>query len=424
MDDPRRLALAETLAVRYPAEPAGHLLLGQARLWGGDFSGAIRQFRQVVAMDSAGLRGAHAGCRACDALWDLGTAYTLADSLGAAERVAREWARAQPRSSQPWIALGYALEAAGRYAEALAAVDSATARQPGDLGIDIRTGVLLRAGDFEAYEQLTRELFRVGGPEAKKQLLWSLALGLRTQGRMEEALKAARQLVRLSGQPLASPVEVTMNRVAEAQALFDAGRAREAAALFEEIASVDIAAESTARNARHRAWNLTHAADAYALLGDTARLRALADSVERLGARSAFARDQRLHHHIRGLRLRLQGHSAEAVTEFRRALFSPVSGNTRTNLELARALLEDRRPAEAVPVLEAALRGPVGASGYYVTRTELHELLARALEEAGRVEEAVPHHRWVEGAWRRGEGEFRLRAEAASRRIGMDPPAR
>lgn len=412
MDDPRRLALAETLAVRYPAEPAGHHLLGQARLWGGDFLGAIPHLERVIAMDSAGLTGARAACRACDALWDLGMAYTFADSFDTAERVAREWTRAQPGSSHPWIALAYVLEATDRHAEALAAVDSATVRQPGYQGMDIRTGALLRAGDFEEFERLTREIFRVGGPQTKQEVLWSMVLGYRTQGRMTESLAAARELVRYSSLPPNPPAVLVLNRAAEAQTLFEMGRAEEAATLFEASAAVDIASGSTARNARHRAWMLTHAAEAYAVLGDTVRLRILAGSVERLGAQSAYARDQRLHHHIRGLLFRVEGRLEEAEEAFRHALFSPISGYSRTNYELARTLLELGRPEDAVPVLEAALRGPVGASGYYLTRTELHELLGHALEEAGRVEEAAVHYDWARAAWSRGDPEFRRRAAA------------
>jgi TolB-like protein len=36
-EDPARIAIAETLAIRYPTEPDGHLLLGRSLLWGGDF---------------------------------------------------------------------------------------------------------------------------------------------------------------------------------------------------------------------------------------------------------------------------------------------------------------------------------------------------------------------------------------------------
>lgn len=422
-DDPRRLAIAETLAVRYPAEPAGHLFLGQARLWSGDFLGAIPYLRSVITMDSIGLRNAGTGCAACDAFWDLGTAYGMVDSLGVAQRVAREWIERQPQSATPWIALAFALDAEGRYDEALAAVDSATARQPGNRYIDVRSSILIRAAAFDELEEMFRELLRSGGQETRATALWSLALAQRTQGRPREALNTVQQLYGLAAHRSEVPADLAFYQAAEAQALLEAGFAQEAAALFEGAADVEIVDHSRARNARHRAWLLTHAATAYAELGNTARLTALADSVEYLGGLSAYGRDQRLHHHIRGLLHRMEGRHAAAVDEFRKAVFSPSGSFTRTNYELARSLLEIGRADEAITVLEEALRGPVGSSGYYLTRTEIQELLATALIAAGRDADAVPHLRWVVAAWDDGEPPFRERAEAARRWLARGPIA-
>jgi tetratricopeptide (TPR) repeat protein len=324
----------------------------------------------------------------------------------------------QPRSSTPWVALAFALDAEGRYREALAAVDSAISRQPGEQHTAVRASILIRSAEFDGFERMSMEAFRSGGLAAKETALWQLALAQRTQGRPRDALETARQLLRLAARPSASPADLAFYRAAEAQALLEAGRAREAAALFEEIAEVEVVDESIARNARHRAWLLTHAATAYAELGDTVRLRILADSVQSLGALSAYARDQRLYHHIHGLSLRVRGRYAEAVTAYRNAIFSSVGGYTRTNLELARSLLEIGQPNEAIAILEEALRGPVGASGYYLTRTEIHELLAHALEEVGRSDESITHRRWVEAAWSNGEPEFAQRAALAKQGIG------
>lgn len=422
-DDPRRLALAESLAARYPAEPAGHLLLGQARIWSGDFLDATPHLRQAVAMDSISLRQATAGCRACEALWELTTAYTMADSLDAAQRVAREWLERSPRSATPWVAMAYALDAQGHSGRALAALDSAIARQPGPHYIEIRGATLIRSAAFGELEEMVRERLRSGGQSTKEDALWWLALAQRTRGRPGEARQTVLQLQRLAALPTASPAELVFYFAAEAQALLESGRAHEAARIFERVAGVEIVNQSSARNARHQAWLLTHAATAYAELGDTARLHLLADSVQRLGALSAYGRDQRLHHHIRGLRLRLQGRHVEAAEEFRKSVFSPVSGFTRTNYELARALLESGHPDEAVATLEAALRGPIGATGFYLTRAEIHERLAQALIDAGRAREAVPHLRWVIEAWSEGEPPFAQRAEEARRRLASRPDA-
>jgi len=67
-----------------------------------------------------------------------------------------------------------------------------------------------------------------------------------------------------------------------------------------------------------------------------------------------------------------------AESAFRSAVSSPNLGFTRVNRELARVLLAEGRPRDAVPVLRAALRGSLEGSNYYVTRAELEGLLARA----------------------------------------------
>lgn len=74
------------------------------------------------------------------------------------------------------------------------------------------------------------------------------------------------------------------------------------------------------------------------------------------------------------------GRAREAAERFRRALFSPVTGYTRTNYELARTLLS-----------------------------------------LGRPEEARAHFRWVEAAWGRGEPEFLRSAAMLTRGSRADP---
>src|SRR5207249_2426844 len=83
--DPGDLAIAETLAIRYPAEPDGHYFEGIARLWRGDFLGAVAALRVVVAMDSLGLRGATVRCRGCEAFGNIAVAFEMAAVLLAGE---------------------------------------------------------------------------------------------------------------------------------------------------------------------------------------------------------------------------------------------------------------------------------------------------------------------------------------------------
>jgi hypothetical protein len=131
------------------------------------------------------------------------------------------------------------------------------------------------------------------------------------------------------------------------------------------------------------------------------------------GARSGFGRDGRLHYHIEGLQRRIAGDWAGASASFRRAIFSPNLGYTRTNLELSRALVRAGRPSDAVATLQSALRGHSDGSNLYANRTELHEALADAWAAAGGADSARAHYRLVADAWANGDPPFRARATRA-----------
>ena len=109
-DDPSRLAIAETLTVRYPTEPEGYLFLGHALNPGRRFSQCVaKPLARVIEMDSSSLRldprfesRLWARCLSCGALIEIIGAYVFADSFPAAERVARQWTRTQPGSFVAW----------------------------------------------------------------------------------------------------------------------------------------------------------------------------------------------------------------------------------------------------------------------------------------------------------------------------------
>ena len=184
--------------------------------------------------------------------------------------------------------------------------------------------------------------------------------------------------------------------------------------------------------ARHRAWNLVHAASALASAGDTATLAARADTIQYYGARTLYRLHRDLHHHVRGLLLAARHQDDDAIAEFRQALSWSASAYTRTNYELGRLLLRRGRPAEAVAAVAPALRSGVEATSYYLTRVELHELLAKAWDSlgasraaalppgvtrAGAKDSAVVHYQWVAQAWKGGDPPFAQRAATATGRI-------
>ena len=183
-------------------------------------------------------------------------------------------------------------------------------------------------------------------------------------------------------------------------------------------------AESSAI-ASSRVWSLTHEAGALAAAGDSARLGALADTIEASGAGSNLARDNRLHHHVRGLLLVARGNDSSAVTEFRHSVFSLSLGYTRTNVEMAKALIRLGRYAEAVQVLESALRGSLEAANLYVTHSEIRLALAEAYARAGQRDRAARELEWVRRAWEKSEPPARAQYEAVARiaQAGSNPTA-
>ena len=116
--------IAETLATRYPTEVEGHYYLGRALVNTGAFLEAIEPLHRVERMDSLSLRGTTGRCAACEALNQQVAAYTLADSMTAAERVARRWIAARPNEWLPRLVLGRILTSVGRPREALAAFEA------------------------------------------------------------------------------------------------------------------------------------------------------------------------------------------------------------------------------------------------------------------------------------------------------------
>lgn len=418
--EPAQLAIAESLASQYPAELDGQYSLGHTLTWAGDFSAAVPRLRSVVDMDSAGLARNHPDCRACEAFASLVSAYALNDSLPAAERTAREWVRRDPSSTGALDALANILEFQGREGEALEMRRRAASLQPaaGHLGIWLWPAIYaIRAGDWQTADSFLRTRAKVGTLQERREALWYLVISLRSQGQLREALAVARQLRAFDAPSSNGGGNPPQSALSEAIVLFDLGRFRQAAALWDSLGHQPSDSRGDAWQARHRAWTWTHVAAALHAAGDTAALKTLIPGIEAFGSRSSYGRDPRLHHHARGLLLAARGSHTQAAAEFRRAIFSPTGGYTRTNLELARVLLRLDKPNEAVAILRSAFRGPLQASNLYVTHTELHEALGQAFEAAGQPDSAAAHYRWVQRAWQSADPELRVRHARIGQRL-------
>lgn len=411
------LAIAETLTVKYPDDPEGHILLGSIQERAGNWAAAAGAYGRAVALDSAAgtLRGPY--CRVCTALYGMARLYNWWDSAAAAERTTRRLIALRPDEPKLWGNLVEALLRQGRRQEALAAWDKAFPEGPAAS----RTGLFyrddIRWGRYEAVDRALREDAATGSHAARAEAWWLLLLSLRDQGRFRE-VDSVRQVSNAANltpgdDPGGQPSDVLMIGM-------QMGRPKAS------IQSIRKDAERTARlndlpgiRNRYLVWFLTLAGTVYAVAGDTAVLRRLADSVETLGQTSQFGRDAKLHYFLRGLLFQRQGRPADAADAFRRSLFSLTDGYTRANLMMARSLLELHRPVEAIAVLRPAIRGGVDGSNTYTSRTELHEALAQAFEQAGQADSARAHYAAVERAWRHADPQLRDRYLQAKRKAGI-----
>ncbi|HJU73694.1 MAG TPA: BTAD domain-containing putative transcriptional regulator [Gemmatimonadaceae bacterium] len=417
-------AVAETLAVRYPAEPDGAYALGRALLWRGDFVRARQLLLDAAARDSAALvlRSGSAWCRACDALYAAITADLLADSLGSAESIARKWLKIDSTSAGAFGALAEVLQRQGKIQEALSAAQLSWRHIPG--GIDdaeLRAKLAIRAGDYASADGILTRRAADLRPDVQAEALWWQMVSLRQQGRMQEALGIARRF-RIATQQRQGANAALRSSSHQQRSLIDVGRVTEATALGDSMLSVQhtdsahFAGEEWAGGvARYRSWTMLHLAESVAASGDTVRLRRLADSLEVTGRVSAFGRDQLAHYHVRGLLFLARGDTAAALRVLRAAIYSPTGGYTRTNYVLGRVLTARGQATAAITVLEPALRGDLQASNLYVTRTELHEALGEAYAKAGERIQARDAFRRVAAAWAGGDLPYRSRAARAAR---------
>jgi hypothetical protein len=221
----------------------------------------------------------------------------------------------------------------------------------------------------------------------------------RETGRPDEALRVARRFRRSADSVAGAASTDPFARLPEALALLELGRtdrssARAAAAMFDSMAAMPGYPEL--RMARHRVWMWTHRATALALAGDTAELPALERRIAETARLSAYGRDWRMPSYVQGLLFEARKDWSRAADAYGQAIWSPTENHVAPRL--ARMLLMTGRPADAVRVLQAWLRGPLDAANQYVRRADVHQLLGDAFTQLGRQDSAAVHHAWARRA--------------------------
>jgi DNA-binding SARP family transcriptional activator/tetratricopeptide (TPR) repeat protein len=399
LNDPASAIVAESLVVRYPSDPRTYLLASRVQLWSGDYAAAVRSVERAIVLDSAGDVIQRQDCRICDDFLHLAAIYQWWDSTDAAERTVQRWLRFRPAHHVPWdIRLRIAAsrgDTAGfrtgfrRFHESNP-LSSASFYLP-------RYQILA-----EQYDEASLTLSQfVESPRVWENIeaRWLKTIALRNQGRLSEALPLTRN-------------RHGPNDLAEGLIAIELGNPRRAVEIFGARARADMSMWATGVQARTRTWESSLLGMALIAAGDTARVRLLVDTVAYWGQRSAYGRDRRLHHYLRGMLYVAQGRDEDAIAALRLAVHSLTHGFTRINYELGRALLRAGRPLEVIPVVRPALHGDIDGPNLYITRTDLHELLAKAFDQSGQRDSAAYHYRQVERAWVRADPVYHARRDS------------
>lgn len=419
--DPGAVAAAESLTTSYPDDPRALMTLARAQGASGNWARAVAANERAIALDSMAEDRGTSVCRVCDDFYHLTELYSLWDSLPAAQRTARRYQAIRPKHGAPFAFLALAAARLGDSASAYASYRVLTA--VGTISPHFKSALDLTLEQYDVVESEVRPFLGSAAMSDWGNGAWTYFIALRNQGRMREAIAFSRD----GWIPGLPPLRFERAPVANHEGILalETGNARNAVQWFQRLPSAaqmsDLAPGVIARNL---SWRGTLIGMALAAAGDTARLRAMADSVEQWGRGSAYGRDQKSHHYLRGMLEVAAGRDEEAVRRFRAAIHSPTLGFTRVNYELGRAQLRLDRPQEAVLALQPALRGAVDASNLYLSRTELHELLADAFDRAGQRDSAAVHYRAVVNAWQRADPMFHERRDRASGWLARHAPVR
>jgi DNA-binding SARP family transcriptional activator/TolB-like protein len=413
-NEPVALLYADTLLARFPRDPEALASVAEATLFHAPITPRMRDvIERAIAIDSSAPPNPLAPCRLCQEFAQLATALRWADSGGAAVLALQRWVAARPQDPTPVRELAMQQFYLGRYEAGAAQVGQLGKLPPEAVNFGVSPifyGRLLTGHFDEADAECTVQL---GGEDLRAlgEYAWLCTLLYRYQGRYRDA-SALVLSDRAPGGGLLKR-QFQPDRVREAVLDLEMDRPLLALRVLESIVPNPKAYRFPGLYARDLTWSLVRRGTAAVMAREFDLARRLADSTEIVGQKSLYGRDPLLHYFLRGLLAASSGDHQSAVDLFRRSLYSPNFGYTRTNLELARSLLALGRAGEAVPVLQSSLRGGWDGSNLYVSRTELHELLARAFEASGRRDSAAVHFRMVESAWRRADPALAPRYQAA-----------
>jgi DNA-binding SARP family transcriptional activator/TolB-like protein len=420
-DHARAEALGRTLLARYPHDPRAYLRAIDIFSMHGRFAEASRVAVRAIALDSAGRTAGSDECRVCVGYRAVSEMARITGDFPRAESAARRAIAFRPEDPAAWAQLSAVVAAQGRYDDALSAARHAGALAPTDP--DFAMDAIRRLMEDRRYtdaDSALRVRQSTNDPRFAADAAEMRALLLREHGQFRAA---ARVLDNALAQFPDDSTWLLLVQGENRANVGDAGGAKRA------FAAAVPPAPRTHRDspksiypadwARTFTWPRTLMADALWQAGDrdTVGLSILADSIQAIGARSYYARDWRLYHHVRGLIAMAGKRWSEAESEFSQARWGR-SGWARTLVELAHAQLAQGHTAAAISTLRDAYSVQLSAMGLYVPRSELDFEMARAFTAASMLDSARVYTAHVDTAWRNSDG--RVRRRLVELRNGMN----
>ncbi len=402
-DHARAEALGRALLARYPRDPRAYFRLMEILSLHGRFAEDVNVAERTIALDSVGRTAGSGECKICAGYRAVSEIARITGNLTRAESAARRATSIEPEDPEAWAQLGAVLAARGSYDAAITAARRAGTLAPTDP--EFAMDAIRRLIEARRYREADSALHGWQSSNDPRFVLNATdlrALLLRERGQFSAATHilddALRRYPADSGWLLLVQGD-TRARVGDPSG---ARRAFVAAVPPEPASHIsDGASNFPADWARTFTWPRTLLADALWQTGnrDTVRLAALADSIQAIGARSYYARDWRLYHHVRGLIAMTGGRWAQAEREFEAARWGR-SGWTRTLVELSHAQIAQGHATDALMTLRDAYTAQLAAMGLYVPRSELDFEMARTFVAAGQLDSARVYARYATTAWR------------------------
>jgi tetratricopeptide (TPR) repeat protein len=388
----RGMAIARTLASRYPRDPRALMALSAVLMHQGHFASVDSILRVILALDSLGMASGTGPCAPCSAFGGLASLKMFLGQPSAAEPLLRRWIDLQPDAPVPWGFLADAYRFEGRYEDAYRAQDRAYALSNDDAMRSVRAHTFLESRQLASVDSAIADWRRRGPPREGSPIELEIMLR-RERGQYMRVVDIGKRLPPDEG--LDYVIANTESRV---------GDYKRARAHYERFAHPVNKHEEVmlgyipTNDARLFSWSHALAADAYAPSGDTITLKAMSDSIRTVSQRSFYGRDLRLYHHVNGL-IAMQRHDWRgAIDEFQQARWG-AAGWTATVADIARCFLQLNQPQQAIRVLRDAYTGPLDAMGRYEPRSELDFLMARSFQQAGMRDSAAAYGAYVRRAW-------------------------